>query len=54
MNQYNNKRKAEIQSIYDRQGIKTGAAIEKLTATRNRKIKDAMHKVSRYTLLIYA
>jgi putative transposase len=50
VNQYYNKRRADIQSIYDRQGIKTGPAIEKLTATRNRKIKDAMHKVSRYII----
>jgi putative transposase len=50
VNQYYNKKRAEIQSIYDRKGIKTGAAIQKLTATRNRKIKDAMHKVGRYII----
>ncbi len=50
MNQYYNKRKAELQSIYDRQGIKTGTAERKLTEKRNRKIKDVMHKISRYII----
>jgi putative transposase len=50
VNQYYNKRRAKIQSIYDRQGIKTGAAIQKLTQKRNCKINDAMHKVSRYII----
>lgn len=48
INQYYNKKRAELQSIYDRQGIKTGTAIQKLTNKRNRKLKDAMHKISRY------
>ncbi len=50
INQFYNKRKAEIQSLYDRQGIKTGTAERKLTEKRNKKIKDAMHKVSRYII----
>ena len=50
INQYYNKRKAELQSIYDRQGIKTGTVERKLTEKRNRKIKDVMHKISRYII----
>lgn len=60
INQFYNKRKAEIQSIYDRQPLmcllkdkkviyrKTGPTIQKLTNDRNRKIKDVMHKYSRW------
>ena len=48
INQFYNKRRAEIQSIYDRQKIKSGSAMLNLTDNRNRKIKDAMHKISRY------
>ncbi len=40
INQYYNKEKARIQSIYDRQGIKTGKAMQKLTIKRNRRIND--------------
>lgn len=50
INQFYNKRKAELQSIYNRQGVKTGTAERKLTEKRNRKIKDAMHKISRYII----
>ena len=50
INQYYNKRKAELQSIYDKQGIKTGTAERKLKEKRNSKIKDAMHKISRYII----
>lgn len=48
INQFYNKRRAEIQSIYDKQKLKTGTAMLNLTDNRNRKIKDAMHKISRY------
>ncbi len=48
VNQFYNKRRAEIQSIYDKQKIKSGTAMLTLTENRNRKIKDAMHKISRY------
>jgi len=48
INQFYNKRKAEIQSIYDKQKIKSGTTMLNLTDNRNRKIKDAMHKISRY------
>ena len=62
INQYYNKRRAEIQSIYDRQlvmcllkdkkdiGRKTGPAIQILTWNRHKKIKDAMHKYSRFII----
>ena len=50
MNQYYNKRRAELQSIYDLQGIKTGSKIGILTEKRNRKMKDAMHKISRFVI----
>ncbi|MEA1998437.1 MAG: transposase [Euryarchaeota archaeon] len=47
MNQYYNKKRAEIRSIYDLQGIKTGLKMQRLDDKRNRKMKDAMHKISR-------
>lgn len=50
INQYYNKRRAELRSIYDRQGIRTGMAERKLTEKRNWKIRDAMHKISRYII----
>ncbi len=62
INQFYNKRRSEIQSIYNRQPLycqikdkkvicrKTGPAIHNLTNNRNRKIKDVMHKYSRYII----
>jgi len=47
MNQFYNKTRAEIQSVYDHQGIKDGHRMQVLTNKRNLKIKDAMHKISR-------
>ena len=47
INQYYNKERARIQSTYDRQGIKTGKAIQKLTNKRNKKLNDYFHKTSR-------
>ena len=46
INQYYNKERTRLQSVYDRQGIKTGKAIQKLTNKRNRKIHDCFHKIS--------
>jgi len=46
INQYYNKEKARIQSTYDRQGIKTGKTLKKLTDKRNKKINDFFHKSS--------
>ena len=47
INQYYNKERARIQSTYDRQGIKTGKAMQKLTNKRNKKLNDYFHKTSR-------
>ena len=47
INQYYNKDQARIQSTYDRQGIRTGKTMQKLTNKRNKKIKDYFHKTSR-------
>jgi len=47
MNQFYNKNKAKLQSIYNKQGLKHGTKITRLTYKRNCKMKDAMHKISR-------
>ncbi len=47
MNQFYNKQKAKLQSVYSKQGIKDGAKMTRLTHKRNNKLKDAMHKLSR-------
>ena len=47
INQYYNKEHARIQSTYDRQGIRTGKTMQKLTTKRNKKINDYFHKTSR-------
>jgi putative transposase len=47
INQYYNKEKARIQSVYDHQGIKTGKKLQKLINKRNKKINDYFHKTSR-------
>jgi len=46
INQFYNKEKAELQSIYDTQKIHTGRKMKVLTTKRNNKIKDQMHKIS--------
>jgi len=48
INQFYNKRKAELQSIYDKQGIKYGDKMRRLEIKRNKKVKDWIHKLSRY------
>ena len=50
MNQYYNKRRAELKSTYDLQGIKSGIRLRRLYDKRNRKMKDAMHKLSRFII----
>lgn len=50
INQFYNKKKAELQSIYDKQGIKYGTKMSHLNDKRNRKIKDVIHKISRYII----
>jgi IS605 OrfB family transposase len=47
LNQYYNKEYARILSIYNRQGIRTGKKLRKLTIKRNKKITDFFHKTSR-------
>jgi len=50
MNQYYNKKRAEIRSTYDLQGIKGGSKMQRVTDKRNQKMKDAMHKISRFII----
>ncbi len=47
MNQFYNKQRAKLQSVYDKQGIKEGTKMTRLTNKRNNMMKDAMHKLSR-------
>ncbi|MHA1969862.1 MAG: RNA-guided endonuclease InsQ/TnpB family protein, partial [Candidatus Hodarchaeales archaeon] len=47
INQYYNKERARIQSTYDRQGIKIGKTIQKMTKKRNNKLHDYFHKASK-------
>jgi putative transposase len=47
INQYYNKVRARLQSIYVRQGIKTGKTLQKLTNKRNKRLIDFFHKTSR-------
>lgn len=46
MNQFYNKEKARIQSVYDLAGIKYGNKLRKLDFKRNNKVKDYFHKLS--------
>jgi putative transposase len=48
INQFYNKEMGRIQRIYESQGIKTGKKSKKLFDKRNRKIKDHLHKISRF------
>ena len=48
INQFYNKHRAKLQSIYDtRNGIKFGPKMVQLTNKRNRKIHDYFHQISR-------
>lgn len=47
MNQYYNKERAKLRSIYDHQNIKGGRRSRHLDLKRYHKLKDAMHKSSR-------
>jgi len=47
INQFYNKEKARIQSVYDLQGIKTGKKQQQLAHKRNQKVHDYFHKTSR-------
>ena len=48
INQYYNKRKAELQHIYDSQGIKDGDKLRRLRAKRERKARDWIHKLTKF------
>ncbi|MED4995098.1 transposase, partial [Geobacillus stearothermophilus] len=51
INQYYNKQKVYFQSILKKQnGLNWSKRLEKLTLKRNNKIKDFMHKASRYVV----
>ena len=50
INQFYNKEKARIQSVYDLQGIKHGSKIQKLSVKREHKLNDFFHKVSRFVV----
>ncbi|WXG40291.1 MAG: transposase [Candidatus Freyarchaeum deiterrae] len=47
INQYYNKERAWLQSVYDRQKVNNGSKLLRLTQKRNRKIHDFFHKLSR-------
>lgn len=47
MNQYFNKKKAEIRSVYDKQNIKQGIKLKRLQVKRDKKMHDYLHKVSK-------
>ena len=48
INQFFNKEKARLQRIYAKQGIKTSKRMKRLSAKRERKLKDFLHKVSKF------
>jgi len=48
INQFFNKEKARLQSIYAKQGIKTSKRLKKLSVKRERKLKDFFHKASKF------
>ena len=52
INQFYNKRRAELRSQYARQGIETGPKMQKLSLKRNRKINCFFHLVS-YLVILY-
>ncbi len=47
INQYYNRERARLQSVYRRQKVRKGSRLQKLTQKRNRKINDLFHKLSR-------
>jgi putative transposase len=50
INQYYNKDRARIQSMYDRQGIRAGKRMHRLINKRNKKLYDYFHKISKQLL----
>ncbi len=47
-NQFYNMKKAWLQGVYDKQGVKTGKKMKMLSAKRDRKLNDFFHKVSKW------
>lgn len=47
INQFYNKRRAELQAVYECQGLRSGSASRKLDAKKRRKMKDFIHKATR-------
>ena len=50
INQFFHKREAELQSIYDKQGIKEGKKLKTLEAKWGRKKHDYIHKLTRFVV----
>ena len=50
INQFYNKRKGELQSIYDLQGVKDGDKLRRLRAKRDRKAHGYIHKLTRFVV----
>ena len=52
INQYFNKRKSKLQSIYDKQGLKnnSGKKLKQLAFKRKKQLKDRLHKASRFII----
>jgi len=50
INQFYNKQKAELQSIYDLHGVKDGDKLRRLRAKRDRKANDWVHKLTRWVV----
>ena len=48
INQFYSKKKAELQAVYDGQGIKDGRRLRQLRLKRERKATDWIHKLSRF------
>ena len=48
INQFYNKRKAELSSIYDKQGIKDGIKLRRLKVKKDKKANDWIHKLTRW------
>jgi len=48
INQFYNKRKAELNSIYDKQGIKDGDKLRRLRTKRDKKANNWIHKLTRW------
>ena len=48
INQFYNKRMAELQNIYAKQGIKSGNKLRRLRTKRDKKANDWLHKLTRW------